>query len=379
MADFSVRQLGSGRLRVVGIAGLAGFLLLALAAFAGAGGAAPNTQAAPPSNTSKPGISGEARAGETLTASTGNWTGNPTGYGFQWIRCSVRVSNCSNIGGATRNTYRLTSADVGRRLIVAVRAENADGDRRAQSDPTAEIAPRANAPANSSPPTISGTPQEGQALTASNGSWTGTAPITYAVQWQRCDRNGGSCANIAGATAQSYTLTSADVNNTVRASVTARNTAGSTSSTTVPSAVITRAQPAGPGGQIRLPNGKVSIPISSVEAPNRLLIDQVRFSPNPATDDGPITARFRVADTRGFVVRDALVYVRSVPLQTSTPPETATQQDGTVTLQMMPIPRYFPLRPGFNVQFFIRARKPGDNPLAGVSARRLVQVRTSGR
>jgi hypothetical protein len=46
---------------------------------------------------------------------------------------------------------------------------------------------------------------------------------------------------------------------------------------------------------------------------------------------------------------------------------------------MTPIPRYFPLRPGFNVQFFIRARKPGDNPLAGVSARRLVQVRTTGR
>jgi hypothetical protein len=37
----------------------------------------------------------------------------------------------------------------------------------------------------------------------------------------------------------------------------------------------------------------------------------------------------------------------------------------------------FPLRNGYSVQFFVRARKQGDNVLAGVSTRRLVQVRTA--
>jgi hypothetical protein len=36
-----------------------------------------------------------------------------------------------------------------------------------------------------------------------------------------------------------------------------------------------------------------------------------------------------------------------------------------------------PLRNGYAIQYFVRARKQGDNPLAGVSGRRLVQVRTA--
>jgi heparan sulfate-N-deacetylase len=74
-------------------------------------------------------------------------------------------------------------------------------------------------PGNSSAPTVSGTARDGEVLTATNGNWTGTGPLTYAHQWQRCA--GGVCASIAGAAAPTYTLTSADVGFTMRVVVTA--------------------------------------------------------------------------------------------------------------------------------------------------------------
>jgi hypothetical protein len=282
-----------------------------------------------------------------------------------------------NVAGATGTRYTLTQSDYNRRLIVSVTARNAAGGASAQSNATSVIARRATAPASSSPPTISGTPQEGQVLMANAGAWSGTQPMTFGYQWIRCDRNGGACADISGATGQSYTLTAAEVGQTLRVRVTARNSAGSRSATSVPSAVVSRAAPPGPEGQIRLPNGKISIPVTSVDLPVRLVVDQVAFAPNPVRSrSAAITARFRVADTRGFVVRGALVFVRSTPLVTTTPPEQATQVDGTVTFTMAQR-LAFPLRNGYAVQFFVRARKAGENPLAGVSTRRLVQVRTA--
>jgi hypothetical protein len=52
-------------------------------------------------------------------------------------------------------------------------------------------------------------------------------------------------------------------------------------------------------------------------------------------------------------------------------PETATDSTGWATIQVRPT-RNMPLRRG-DLVMFVRARKPGDNLLAGVSTRRLVQ------
>jgi glucose/arabinose dehydrogenase len=99
---------------------------------------------------------------------------------------------------------------------------------------TAAYAAAPAGPANTALPAVSGQAKEGQELTVSNGSWTGSAPITFAYQWLRCSTNSlGSCSPIAGATANSYTAVAADVGARLRATVTATNAAGSASATSV--------------------------------------------------------------------------------------------------------------------------------------------------
>lgn len=82
-----------------------------------------------------------------------------------------------------------------------------------------------SAPVNSAPPTLSGSAVEGQALTEAHGSWS-NSPTSYVYQWQDCDSSGNNCVSIAGATGQTYTLTSADVGHTVRVQETASNANG---------------------------------------------------------------------------------------------------------------------------------------------------------
>ena len=107
------------------------------------------------------------------------------------------------------------------------------------------------------------------------------------------------------------------------------------------------------------------------------MIDKVKFSPNPVTSRiEPIVIRVHIVDTRGYVVRDALVFIRSVPAVTTTPPELPTAQDGWATFQIFAKPD-FPLKKRGFVQFFARVRNAGDNVLVGVGSRRLVQVRTA--
>jgi hypothetical protein len=94
------------------------------------------------------------------------------------------------------------------------------------------------APANTALPTISGTPTQGETLTAADGSWS-NAPTAYAYQWRRCNSAGASCANISGAGSGSYTLASADVGSTIRVIVTASNAHGSASATSSQTTVVT--------------------------------------------------------------------------------------------------------------------------------------------
>ena len=178
-------------------------------------------RAAPPANQSPPTISGAVRVGETLTGDRGSWSSADTiSFDDQWQRCLA--GSCTSIAGETGTTYQVASADVGRTLRFVVTASNSGGSASAYAETPGAVPPP---PLDLTAPTIAGTPQDGQTLKGSSGSWTGTGTISYSYRWQRC--SGGTCTDIPGAGASTYTATAADVGNTLRLVVTASDSGGS--------------------------------------------------------------------------------------------------------------------------------------------------------
>ncbi len=180
---------------------------------------------------SLPTIAGAAHAGASLTAESGIWTASPgpISYGYQWERCDASGHECAVIAGAASSTYTSGSGDVGHTLRVLVTATSLWGEADVLSEATSVIGPAPTAPEAVEEPWVSGAAIEGEVLTVERGTWEGTEPITYSYRWQRCNAEYEDCADISGATAGMYTLTSADLGSTVRAVVTAKNTVGEVS------------------------------------------------------------------------------------------------------------------------------------------------------
>jgi hypothetical protein len=187
----------------------------------------------------------------------------------------------------------------------------------------------------------------------------------------------GPLSVLADTTSSTGSTSTDSTSSSTTTTTTSSSTSTSTSTPTTTITTATTTTPSGPDGQIKLANGKISIPVTSVSLPARLIIDGVHFTPAVVTSRrGPVSVRVHVSDSRGFWVRGALVFARSTPLVTSTPAEQVTNQSGYATLSMFPRAT-FPLKRGYHVQFFLRTRKEGDSLLAGVSSRRLAQVATA--
>lgn len=238
-------------------------------------------------------------------------------------------------------------------------------------------------PSNSAAPTISGTAQDDSSLAAGAGTWSGTQPISFAYDWQRCDSHGSSCADISGADDQTYKLTSADVGNTVRVKVTASNSAGSTTAYSAASSPVAAAPaPTTTTAPKPAPTGcpdvakNVVVGVNSVNAPARLQIADFDSVPGRLTHstDG-FTLRVIVKDTCGHRVAGALVYATAVPYnQFDVPAEKATDASGTAVLTFHRESGYPASRRQQLLAMFIRARDPGDPVLSGISSRRLIAL-----
>jgi lysophospholipase L1-like esterase len=145
--------------------------------------------------TPTPTIAGTPGLGQTLSVATGAWDAGTT-LSIQWRRGGTAIA------GATGGTYVIKEADVGAALTVTVTGSKT-GFTTVQrtSTPTGVVPPGA---LSTAAPTIGGTPQMGQVLTADPRVW-GPAPVALAYQWLR------DGTAIASATTSSYAMVPADV------------------------------------------------------------------------------------------------------------------------------------------------------------------------
>lgn len=157
-------------------------------------------------------------------------------YGaVQWRRDTAGTVVNATGPGATGPAYTQVEADVapGVKVFPVFSGLVFSAYPLASSAAAPPPAPApAQAPQNLAPPSISGTAQAGQQLTASPGVWTGNPAPAYSYQWLRAG------VAVAGATGGTYTLSSADVGAQIAVQVTATNSAGSPQVVSAPTATV---------------------------------------------------------------------------------------------------------------------------------------------
>ena len=155
--------------------------------------------------TGQPTIGGTARVGETLTADTSG-IADADGltnavFGYQWLADGAEIS------GATGSTYTLVDADMGKAINVTVSfTDDAGNTETLNSAATDAVEARPNSPATGEP-TINGTAQVGETLNADTSNIEdadGLYDVAFSYQWL------ADGADIAGATASTYTLADSD-------------------------------------------------------------------------------------------------------------------------------------------------------------------------
>lgn len=157
-----------------------------------------------------------------------------------------------------------------------------------------------DAPVNTVPPDTTGDAKVGSVLTTTQGTWTGTAPITYAYQWY------SGINIISGATSNTYTVQASDLGSVVICQVTATNALGGASAT-------------GPGVRIvsarydYLTNAGVpaegKISAGSASFPNQVRINEI--DADGFNHAGPLS-RLRIGDSVFVGTQEGLIQLEPI-------------------------------------------------------------------
>jgi thermitase len=233
-------------------------------------------------------LTGAPQVGQVLLRGQGHWTGSaPLSLtNIQWLRCDA-AGGCAVAAAA--NAYTVQTTDVGFAFELGVTVANPHGSVTLTTPATWPVGATTTAPAISSLPVITGTAQVDQILSASPGSWS-NSPTGYAYAWQRCDASGGSCTAITGATGSSYAVQIVDVSESLRVSVTASNSAGSTTAVSLPTAVVSGAPSPSPSPS--------PSPTPSPSPSTQTVTYSANLNPNNPTRTFTVTVGSGMADAR---------------------------------------------------------------------------------
>ena len=166
----------------------------------------------------------------------------PASNGGSTILSYTATSTPDSVTGtltqAGSGTINMTGLTVGTSYTFVVTATNAIGTGAASA--ASNSITTFSAPANTVAPVVSGTTTVGQTLSTTNGTWSGTATITFTYQWQRNN------VDIVSATTSTYTLVAADAGNPIRCVVTGTNAYGNSSANSNSTANVTAIVPGAP-------------------------------------------------------------------------------------------------------------------------------------
>jgi hypothetical protein len=223
-------------------------------------------------------------------------------------------------------------------------------------------------PTPKTPPTITGTAEVGITLVATRGTWNGS-PTSFHFSWARCNTTGAACLGIGGATAKIYTPTGADIGNTLRVTVTAKNASGSTTAASAATGVVP------PSG---CPPGTGAIQIATLTPPARLAVSSASVKPAVRRSTSTIHLHFSVTACGDRPVQGASVLATAVPYNQFTVGQGSTAADGTVVLTEARRPGFPVNRQQHLLAVFVRAWKQGE-PVAGGTSTSLVVAFHIGR
>ena len=182
--------------------------------------------------------SGTASLNTKFTVDLTGWV-TATSFSYKWFRCaqpSIASANqptgCSTLT-ATTNSYVVTAADVGNYVVPFVTAQN--GSTVVSTASLASTSVTLQSPILSAPASISGsTIAVGSELTAENGSWLADPSPSFSYQWYSCTSSvtaatskNAACTVIAGATSNTFTPNSSQMNRYLVVQVSAANPANS--------------------------------------------------------------------------------------------------------------------------------------------------------